>query len=777
MKKIKKFEAAFLAGVLLLQSLGTIANAQETENYEMDGFIAEEASEFDDVESDDAESDDAENDDAENEEIQFESQDSLELGEEESSDDEPIVITESDTVTSGAVSLDAWNDGISLFSLNFYTDSYGSQLEGNSKAFYDKLVENYIVNYADFLDTAAFDYTLPYPVTFEAEVQKDENGKATIVRNDSYIDAVNSVKSIIQAAADAFSYDYPQAFWFRGCSYQYKISASKDANNPAQMIGRISAIEFHPENREISTNAHQKMADFMTAVQKTVSYLEGEIQGKSEYEKVKIIHDYICKKVTYTNDGTLWVHTAASLFLDSDPGFVCEGYAKSMKILCYYLGINCACVSGLAKSTLNGTGEAHMWNYIRMEDGKWYMVDATWDDSRIAGVFYDDYLLVGRNTKGRYITIGEEREEYTSFSTSTDASVPSPKYILPVLEVNSYLENIVTVIPTPSAVPVPSVTEAPLPSEAPSVSEAPTVSEAPAATATPLPSEAPSISKIPTLAPTATAVPKPSATPTVSPKPSVTPTAAPTAKPKPSVTPGAVPTTTPTTAPTATPKPGATPTVALSATPTTVPTATSKPSATPTVSPTAKPKPSATPSAAPTAKPKPSATPTVTPTATPKPTAIPIPSKTTALTLRVKQSYKVNRKLKKVKTSNSKVAVISSKTGKITAKKAGKATITVTYTNGKQQIFNVKVQNKTVKTTALSVKKKNIILQKKGKTFQLKVNVFPVTSQQKVTYKSSNKKVATVSAKGKITARKKGNATITIKSGSKKITCKVTVRK
>ena len=755
MKKIKKFEAAFLAGVLLLQSLGTIANAQETENYEMDGFIAEEASEFDDVESDDAESDDAENDDAENDEIQFESQDSLELGEEESSDDEPIVITESDTVTSGAVSLDAWNDGISLFSLNFYTDSYGSQLEGNSKAFYDKLVENYIVNYADFLDMAAFDYTLPDPVTFEAEVQKDENGKATIVRNDSYIDAVNSVKSIIQAAADAFSYDYPQAFWFRGCSYQYKISASKDANNPAQMIGRISAIEFHPENREISTNAHQKMADFMTAVQKTVSYLEGEIQGKSEYEKVKIIHDYICKKVTYTNDGTLWVHTAASLFLDSDPGFVCEGYAKSMKILCYYLGINCACVSGLAKSTLNGTGEAHMWNYIRMEDGKWYMVDATWDDSRIAGVFYDDYLLVGRNTKGRYITIGEEREEYTSFSTSTDASVPSPKYILPVLEVNSYLENIVTVTPTPSAVPVPSVTEAPVPSEEPSVSEAPVVtatplpseapsaSEAPAATAMPLPSEAPSISKIPTLAPTATAVPKPSATPTVSPKPSVTPTAAPTAKPKPS------------------------------ATPTAAPTAKPKPSATPTVSPTATPKPST----ALTAKPKPSATPTVSPTATPKPTATPIPSKTTALTLRVKQSYKVNRKLKKVKTSNSKVAVISSKTGKITAKKAGKATITVTYTNGKQQIFNVKVQNKTVKTTALSVKKKNIILQKKGKTFQLKVNVFPVTSQQKVTYKSSNKKVATVSAKGKITARKKGNATITIKSGSKKITCKVTVRK
>ena len=44
----------------------------------------------------------------------------------------------------------------------------------------------------------------------------------------------------------------------------------------------------------------------------------------------------------------------------------------------------------------------------------------------------------------------------------------------------------------------------------------------------------------------------------------------------------------------------------------------------------------------------------------------------------------------------------------------------------------------------------------------------PITTQQKVTYKTSNKKVCTVSKKGLLTAKKKGTAKITVQSGSKK---------
>jgi uncharacterized protein YjdB len=52
----------------------------------------------------------------------------------------------------------------------------------------------------------------------------------------------------------------------------------------------------------------------------------------------------------------------------------------------------------------------------------------------------------------------------------------------------------------------------------------------------------------------------------------------------------------------------------------------------------------------------------------------------------------------------------------------------------------------------------------------------PLTSQQKLTYTSSNKKVVTVSSKGVVKAKKSGKVTITVKSGSKKVKIKVTVK-
>lgn len=72
---------------------------------------------------------------------------------------------------------------------------------------------------------------------------------------------------------------------------------------------------------------------------------------------------------------------------------------------------------------------------------------------------------------------------------------------------------------------------------------------------------------------------------------------------------------------------------------------------------------------------------------------------------------------------------------------------------------------------------KNKITLKKGKSQVLVVARTPVTSTDKVTYKSSNKKVATVSGKGKITAKKAGKAKITVSSGKKKVVITVTVKK
>ncbi len=121
--------------------------------------------------------------------------------------------------------------------------------------------------------------------------------------------------------------------------------------------------------------------------------------------------------------------------------------------------------------------------------------------------------------------------------------------------------------------------------------------------------------------------------------------------------------------------------------------------------------------------------------------------------------------------SNTKVATVNSK-GVITGKAAGTAKITV-KSGSKKATVTVKVAK--VKTTKLSGVPSSKTV-KKGKTFTIKASVTPKNSDEKVTYKTSNKKIATVTSKGVVKGIKKGTATITVQSGSKKQTCKVTVK-
>ena len=104
------------------------------------------------------------------------------------------------------------------------------------------------------------------------------------------------------------------------------------------------------------------------------------------------------------------------------------------------------------------------------------------------------------------------------------------------------------------------------------------------------------------------------------------------------------------------------------------------------------------------------------------------------------------------------------KKNRLTVKKTGTVKVKDQIT---KQTVTIRIVNPT-----LSVNKKKITLKAKKK-YQLKVKTVPV---QKVKYSTSNKKIATVSSKGVIQAKKKGTVTITIKCGSLKKTCKVTVK-
>ena len=156
--------------------------------------------------------------------------------------------------------------------------------------------------------------------------------------------------------------------------------------------------------------------------------------------------------------------------------------------------------------------------------------------------------------------------------------------------------------------------------------------------------------------------------------------------------------------------------------------------------------------------------------------SMPLQVGTSTKALKVASKTVKKDKVKAWKSSDSSIASVS-KSGKVTAKKTGKATLTVTMKSGAKATCKVTVQNEKVTTKKLTLSKKKATLTVK-QSVKLGVKRNPISAKEKITWSSSNKKVATVSKSGKVTAKRAGKATITAKtSNGKKATCKITVKK
>lgn len=114
--------------------------------------------------------------------------------------------------------------------------------------------------------------------------------------------------------------------------------------------------------------------------------------------------------------------------------------------------------------------------------------------------------------------------------------------------------------------------------------------------------------------------------------------------------------------------------------------------------------------------------------------------------------------------SNSRVVEVD-ESGEVTAVKPGSSFITAQLKNGKTYKCLVTVKNP---NPYINTKNYKMCI---GETYKLKINY----NSKKVKWSSSNKKIATVSSKGKIKAKGIGTCKITGKVGKKKYTCKVKV--
>ena len=105
----------------------------------------------------------------------------------------------------------------------------------------------------------------------------------------------------------------------------------------------------------------------------------------SNYAIEKKVHDKLILDNNYSYDEQgnpstgRFAHSIAGSLNKKYGGGVCESYSKTMDLLMNRYDVPCFYAAG----TANGGG--HAWNYIQLDNGNWYCVDATWDDTKISG--------------------------------------------------------------------------------------------------------------------------------------------------------------------------------------------------------------------------------------------------------------------------------------------------------------------------------------------------------------------------------------------------------
>lgn len=188
----------------------------------------------------------------------------------------------------------------------------------------------------------------------------------------SYQEVLNMFYSIINSGDDSYSFS---------CNYDKCIDDVKKLIAEQNIIANINNF-VHPYNSFSSINIDVETSGKVTVKIKKV-YSDGEItfinkyidtfinnnlnDSMSNYDKIKVFHDFVINNTIYDEANTLNSYTAYNLITTGKS--ICGGYSDIMAIYLDKLGI----------TNYKITSENHIWNLINL-DGTWYHLDATWDD-------------------------------------------------------------------------------------------------------------------------------------------------------------------------------------------------------------------------------------------------------------------------------------------------------------------------------------------------------------------------------------------------------------
>ncbi len=233
------------------------------------------------------------------------------------------------------------------------------QLNDTEKRIYDKLNEN-----KDNLKYG--NCVINYGNEF-SDILSQDNGDEIL--GDNY-----------QTAIEAFIHDNPDLFYIDVNKMYLNIKTIKRLFlttfdvyiSPAENATFLSEDFMNTGEIEVGIAEIERVKD------EVVSSLSG-----TDYQKIKMIHDYLVDNIEYDTDynalGTYGIYGALV-----GKRCVCEGYAKAFKYLTNAAGYECEIMQGMATNS-NGATENHAWNCIKIGDA-WYEVDTTWDDPIVMGL-------------------------------------------------------------------------------------------------------------------------------------------------------------------------------------------------------------------------------------------------------------------------------------------------------------------------------------------------------------------------------------------------------
>ena len=233
------------------------------------------------------------------------------------------------------------------------------QLDNTAKAIYTKLYQN-----KDNLKTGNF--TVEFGNAFQSVLSK-EGGDAEL-------------KKQYQAAIEALVYENPDIFYLDVTKMYINI----------EKITKITGTRYNVfinngnEDSYLEEGFYSKrdIEEHESQIEQVKTNIIKHINDKNDYEKIKIVHDYLIDTIEYEED--LSKHNIYDVYgALVNKKCVCEGYAKAFQYLMNEIGIENTIVIGTGTNSRNET-ENHAWNYVKL-DGKWYAIDVTWDDPIITG--------------------------------------------------------------------------------------------------------------------------------------------------------------------------------------------------------------------------------------------------------------------------------------------------------------------------------------------------------------------------------------------------------